>query len=110
MPLAVIWWNAELVLTPILPDRKVASLAGLYMRVMTLCIPAFALFECGKRYFQAQGLFYAATYALAVGVPLNAALTWLFVWHLGWGFVGAPIAIVVSENVMVSCSSYTFTS
>lgn len=101
MPLAVIWWNAEVFLTLVLPHGEVATLASLYMRIMTLRIPAFTFFECGKRYFHAQGLFHAPAYALAIGAYFNAALTSIFVWNLDWGFVSVPIAIVISENVMV---------
>lgn len=25
---------------------------------------------------------------------------WLFVWHFGWGFVGAPIAVAITDNLL----------
>jgi MATE family multidrug resistance protein len=39
-------------------------------------------------------------YILLVCAPLNAFLNWWMVWHLGWGFIGAPIAVVVTETIM----------
>ncbi|KAK6829437.1 hypothetical protein PG989_001115 [Apiospora arundinis] len=100
IPLMVMWWNAEQALGYILPDHRTAELAGEYLRVMILRVPAFVLFECGKRFFQAQGIFYASTHVLVATAPLNALLMWLLVWHLGWGFIGAPVAIVITENLM----------
>jgi MATE family multidrug resistance protein len=39
-------------------------------------------------------------YILLLCAPLNGFLNWLFVWHLGWGFVGAPIAVAITENLL----------
>lgn len=99
-PLMVLWWKADDVLVHIIPDQQLAALTGLYLKIMTSRVPAFVLFECGKRYMQAQGLFSAATYVLFFAAPFNAVLMWFFVWHLGWGFVGAPIAVAITENLM----------
>lgn len=100
VPMMVMWWYAEGLLMLILPDPEVVALTGLYLRIMSLRIPAFVLFECGKRYVQAQGMFGATTLVLLIGAPLNAVLMWFLVWRLNWGFVGAPIAITISENLM----------
>jgi MATE family multidrug resistance protein len=40
---------------------------------------------------------------LLVCAPLNAFLNWFMVWHLRWGFIGAPIAVSVTETVMPIC-------
>jgi MATE family multidrug resistance protein len=100
LPLMVLWWHADKMLALMLPERKLAELAGTYLKIMSFRIPAFVFFECGKRYLQVQGIFSATSYILLITAPLNALLMWLFVWHLGWGFVGAPIAIVITENLM----------
>ncbi len=70
------------------------------MRVLIIGMPPFAIFECGKRFVQAQGLFHANTYVLVIAAPLSALLSWLFVWRLGWGFIGAPIAVVITQWTM----------
>ncbi|KAK5689969.1 hypothetical protein LTS12_028834, partial [Elasticomyces elasticus] len=49
---------------------------------------------------QAQGLFSASLYILLICAPLNAFMNWLFVWHFGWGFIGAPIAVAITDNLM----------
>ncbi|PBP19534.1 mate efflux family protein [Diplocarpon rosae] len=101
LPLMILWWKAEQIFVIILKDQQVAYLAGTYLKIMILRFPAYVLFECGKRFFQAQGIFHAATSVVVFAAPFNAFIMWLFVWHLGWGFIGAPIAIVITENLMV---------
>jgi MATE family multidrug resistance protein len=100
VPIAFIWYFADRILVVIIPEKRSAELAGLYLKVLLLGAPGFALFESGKRFVQAQGLFSATTYVLLVASPLNAFMNWLFVWHLNWGFIGAPIAVVVTDNLL----------
>ncbi|MCJ1350966.1 MAG: hypothetical protein MMC33_000948 [Icmadophila ericetorum] len=95
IPIAVVWFNAGAILSKIIPDQEVAVLAGQYLRVLIPGIPAMAVFESGKRYVQAQGLFTATLCVLLVCAPTNALLNWLFVWKLQWGFLGSPTAILV---------------
>ncbi|KAL8320197.1 hypothetical protein RB597_006783 [Gaeumannomyces tritici] len=100
LPIAVLWLNATELLSLVLPERASAELAGLYLRVCIFSMPAYAVFEASKRFVQAQGIFHATTYCLMVAAPLNVFLSWLFVWKLDWGFVGAPISVVITQNLM----------
>ncbi|OSS44943.1 hypothetical protein B5807_09322 [Epicoccum nigrum] len=100
IPIAIIWALGEQILSLIVPEPETARLAGLYLRVLIFGAPGYAAFESGKRYVQAQGLFSVNMYILLLCAPLNAFLNWLFVWHLGWGFVGAPIAVSITENLL----------
>lgn len=100
VPIAVLWVFAESILLKIIPEPRSAELAGLYLRITMAGIPGFVALEGGKRFVQAQGLFHATTYVLLIVAPLNVLLNWFFVWHLGWGFVGAPIAVAVTQNLM----------
>ena len=100
LPIAVVWFFAEDILILIIPDPRSAELAGLYLRIMIAGIPGFCALECGKRFVQSQGLFHVTTYVLIVAAPLNVLMQWLFVWKLEWGFKGAPIAVVVTQNLM----------
>lgn len=56
------------------------DLAGQYLKVILIGAPAYACYESGKRFLQAQGLFNASLYALLLCAPLNALMHWLFVW------------------------------
>ncbi|KAE8142408.1 mate-domain-containing protein [Aspergillus pseudotamarii] len=100
IPIAVLWFFADRILMKIVPEKDVAALAGLYLKVVILGAPGYACFESGKRYVQAQGLFSASLYVLLICAPLNAFMNWLFVWKFQWGFVGAPIAVAITDNLM----------
>ncbi|KAL4891539.1 putative membrane protein, putative efflux pump [Aspergillus ambiguus] len=100
IPIAFLWFFADRILVKIVPEKEVAMLAGLYLKVVLLGAPGYACFESGKRYVQAQGLFSACLYVLLICAPLNAFMNWLFVWKFQWGFVGAPIAVVITDNLM----------
>jgi MATE family multidrug resistance protein len=98
--IAILWFNAEEILAWMIPERRSAELAGQYLRIIILGTPAMVAFEGGKRFVQAQGLFHATTYVLMIAAPINIVLNYLFVWHFGWGYVGAPIAVVVTQNLL----------
>jgi multidrug resistance protein, MATE family len=100
IPIGIVWLAAEKILERIVPEQRSAELAGLYLRVLIIGAPGYACFESGKRFVQAQGLFSATTYVLLIAAPLNAFMNWLFVWRFNWGFIGAPIAVVVTDNLL----------
>ena len=80
VPIAIFWLLADKVLHAVVPEPDVAALAGLYLKVVAAGAPGYALFEAGKRYVQAQGLFSASLYVLIFVAPFNAFMNWLFVW------------------------------
>ncbi|RDA88053.1 hypothetical protein CP532_5267 [Ophiocordyceps camponoti-leonardi (nom. inval.)] len=100
IPIAVLWLFSDRILVHIVPDPDSARLAGQYLKIMILAIPSIILFETGKRFLQAQGLFRATTLVLVVAAPLNILINWLLVWKAGLGFIGAPIAVVITENLL----------
>lgn len=100
IPLIALWLNATEILALMMPEYRTAELAGTYLKIYLLGVPAFIVFEGGKRFVQAQGLFQATTYVLLIAAPINVFLNWLFVWHLGWGFVGAPISVAITQNLL----------
>ena len=100
IPIGIIWLLADKVLLALVPEARVAKLAGLYLKVVLAGAPGYAAFEAAKRYVQAQGLFSASLYVLVFCAPLNAFMNWLFVWKFKWGFVGAPIAVAVTDNLL----------
>ena len=80
IPIAIIWASAAQILNAIIPDKEVAQLAGLYLKILIAGAPGYCAFESGKRFVQAQGLFSASMYCLFLCAPLNALLHYLFVW------------------------------
>jgi MATE family multidrug resistance protein len=99
LPVAFVWLHAEPILASMI-EKDSAALAASYLRIALLGTPAYAAFEGGKRFVQAQGLFHATTYVLLVAAPTNMLLNWLFVWKFGWGFVGAPTAVAITQNML----------
>lgn len=100
IPIGAIWLCGERILNLVVPDPEVARMAGIYLKVILVGAPFYAAFECGKRFIQAQGLFSVTLFILLIVAPLNMFLHWLFVWKLHWGFVGAPIAVTITEILM----------
>ncbi|KAE8142316.1 MATE efflux family protein [Aspergillus pseudotamarii] len=99
VPIAIAWVCADSILK-IFVQPQIAEMAGAYLRVLVLGTPGYAAFECGKRFMLAQGLFSATVWILLFCAPLNAILNYLFVWVFNWGFIGAPMAVVVVETLM----------
>ncbi|KAK4227854.1 ethionine resistance-conferring protein 1 [Podospora fimiseda] len=99
IPVGVVWFNSQPILEALI-EKESAAFAAAYLRIILLGAPAYAFFEAGKRFVQAQGLFQATTYVLLVAAPTNALMSWLFVWHLGWGFNGAPLAVALTQNLL----------
>lgn len=99
-PVAVLWIFSEEIIVRLVPDPESARLASMYLKVMIFAIPGIILFETGKRFLQAQGLFRATTYILLIAAPINIFINWLLVWKLGMGFIGAPIAVAITENLL----------
>ena len=97
IPIGVVWLSSEYILKLIVPEREVARLASLYLKIILCGAPGYAAFESAKRFFQAQGLFSASLYVLLFCAPLNAFMNWLFVWQFQWGFKGAPIAVAITN-------------
>ena len=68
-------------------------------RFLALLTPGglgYVWFECMKKFLQAQGLYRAGSYVLVITAPLNGVLNYLFIYKLGFGVYGAPIATGIS--------------
>lgn len=100
VPIGFLWLHAAELLVQCGISRPSAELAGLYLRTCIFGMPAYAIFEASKRFVQAQGLFQATTYCLLIAAPLNVFINWLLVWKLQWGFIGAPVSVVITQNLL----------
>lgn len=105
-PIFFVWCNAKSLLLLIIPQVECCELAALYLKVLSLGIPPYVVFEISKHFLQAQGIFHANTYVLLVCAPINVVLNYLLVWDksIGVGFVGAPIAVVITDYLMAILS------
>ncbi|KAJ5631639.1 MATE efflux family protein [Penicillium longicatenatum] len=99
VPVAVGWWHSQYILQALV-SPKIAVLTSEYLRVSLLGLPGHAVFETGKRFLQAQGVFNPPIYLLCCTVPVNAALHWLVVYQQQRGFIGAPISAALSDTFL----------
>jgi len=107
LPVLLLWYRADAFLPYIVNEseadsERLVELATRYLRIMILAMPGYCLFECGKRFMQAQGIFTASTYVLIVCAPLNILITYALVWHpsIGLGFIGAPISVAITNTLL----------
>lgn len=99
VPVALLWLFSEPILAQIV-DAETAHLSAKYLHIMIFSIPSYNVFESGKRLLQAQGLFKETSYIILLVAPINIFANWLLVWKLDMGFIGAPIAVVISRNLL----------
>ncbi|KAF8508260.1 mate-domain-containing protein [Hysterangium stoloniferum] len=103
IPIFAIWTNTEPILLILKQEPEVARLAGVYLKWLSLGLPAFAFNTTSRRYFQSQGLFTVPTRIMMIIAVLNVLLNYLLVWGPSWirlGFIGAPLATAISYNTM----------
>ncbi|KAK6200289.1 ethionine resistance protein [Scheffersomyces amazonensis] len=98
-PILIIWmfFGYDLICL-IVPDKDTAKLSAVYLQYIAPGIPAYILFECGKRFLQAQGVFHISTYVLLIAAPSNLIMNWLLVQL--FGYLGAPMAVAINYWLM----------
>ncbi|KAM3527872.1 hypothetical protein MY4038_006138 [Beauveria bassiana] len=101
VPVAILWLFSEPILVHLV-DAETARLASSYLKVMIFSIPAYIVFETGKRILQAQGFFREISYIIMFVAPVNIVINWALVWKLELGFIGAPIGVVISRNLLAA--------
>lgn len=95
LPILFVWlfYGYDLICL-LVPDRETAKFAALYLQYLAPGIPAYILFECGKRFLQAQGIYHISTYVLLFAAPCNLIMNIIFV--RSFGYTGAPIAVAIN--------------
>jgi MATE family multidrug resistance protein len=100
LPIGAIWLSSGWILAALVPEKELAHLAGRYLSILLAGAPGYAIFEAGKRFTQAQGLFNASLFVLLIATPVNVLLNYLFVFVLKWDLEGAALATVLSHNLL----------
>jgi MATE family multidrug resistance protein len=100
VPIGAIWLSSGWILAALVPEKALAPLAGRYLSILLAGAPGYAIFEAGKRFTQAQGLFNASLFVLLIATPINILLNWIFVFVLKWDLEGAALATVLSHNLL----------
>lgn len=102
IPFAFFWFYSEYFLALVVPEKELIALTAKFLRVLILGAPAYILFENLKRFLQAQGIFDAGIYVLAICAPSNVLISYTLVWnkYIGVGFIGSAIAVVINFWLM----------
>ena len=114
VPQIFLFWHAEPLLLSLRQDPDVARLASDYLKVLSAGLPAYAYFECIKRWLQAQGaciflseggkrelmrqagLMHVPTILVCIVAPINILLNYLLVWlpaPIGLGYIGGMLSL-----------------
>ncbi|ODV60961.1 MATE family efflux transporter [Ascoidea rubescens DSM 1968] len=103
IPILLFWiFLSESFLNLILSDKKLSSLSASYLKINSIGMPGFILFECLKRFLQSQGIFHASTYVLIFCSPANILLHCLLIYNKSTsiGYLGAPLAVAINYWLM----------
>ncbi|KAI9230932.1 MAG: mate-domain-containing protein [Piptocephalis tieghemiana] len=99
---ALLWLIAEPVLVHLLhQDPELARNASRVIYIQFFALPAMILFECIKRFLQAQGIMRASAYTLFCTAPIGVYLCYLLILHTPLGLLGAPMANVTNWWIML---------
>ncbi|GMF04190.1 unnamed protein product [[Candida] boidinii] len=104
IPIMLFLWYSGSLFELLLDDEEVIRLTQLFLRILILGGPPYILFENGKRFLQAQGIFDAGTIILFITAPINVLMNYLLVYNstIGLGYIGAPIAAVINFWLMIT--------
>jgi Na+-driven multidrug efflux pump len=93
----ILFVYSEAVLLGLGQDAELAALAGSYVQVLIIAIIPVQIFEAMKKYFQAHQLMLPPMLVAGVTVVVNAIMAYVLVHHTSLGFIGSPIALVISS-------------
>ncbi|KAF9371313.1 hypothetical protein CPC16_003143 [Podila verticillata] len=108
VPIAGVWLSSEHIFSLLGQEPALAQHAALFLRGLLPGAPAFLIFECVKKYLQAQGNMHASTYVLLIASPINVVLNYSLVWnkYIGIGYIGAPIATSISKDALTGWPAF----
>jgi len=93
---AIIWAASEHIFRALGQPESICHHSARFLWLLAPGGLGYVWFECMKKFLQAQGIYRPGTYALLITSPLNGALNYLFIYKLGFGLYGAPIATGLS--------------
>lgn len=112
IPVVIMWFVSEPLFLALQQEPYIARDASHFLMVLAPGGLGYILFECVKKYMQAQGtlaiagsghkadietgLMRPGTYILLITSPINAGLNYFLVYTAGMGLLGAPLATGIS--------------
>ncbi|KAF5023082.1 hypothetical protein F66182_4839 [Fusarium sp. NRRL 66182] len=93
---AVVWCFSGSLFSALGQEAFICEQAPRFLQALIPGGLGYVWFEAMKKFLQVQGIYRPGTYALLVTSPLNAVLNYVFIYPLGFGLYGAPIATGIS--------------
>ncbi|KNC86025.1 hypothetical protein SARC_01825 [Sphaeroforma arctica JP610] len=103
IPMLAMWVNTERILNAVGQDPKIAKMAGDFVWYYTPGLWAMLSYEPLKKFLQAQGIVKPGMYVAAFANVWNIFMNWLLIFGFNWGFLGAPVARITTQWMMVFC-------
>lgn len=98
IPVGAIWLCSPWILARLVPETKVAYLAGDFLRFYLIGAPGFGIFEAVKRFTQAQGDFVGPMVTAMICAPFNVFLNWLLVFVSLFLAISSALLIFMIRN------------
>ncbi|KAJ7535558.1 hypothetical protein O6H91_12G038700 [Diphasiastrum complanatum] len=102
LPIAVLWWNMGYVLRALGQNPEISVVAGEYARWMIPTLFAYAFTQPLIKFLQAQSVVLPMTLISLTTLLLHITLCWLMIFKLGFGYIGAAIALGISNWLNVA--------
>ncbi|KAI9504129.1 mate-domain-containing protein, partial [Coemansia spiralis] len=102
IPVSFVFLNMERLMLLLGQDAEIAELCGQYMRVFLPGVLPWALYECTKRYLQAQGIMRTSTIVILIAAPVHWLNSYLLILSpsMGLGYIGAPLNLTITFWMM----------
>lgn len=101
---AAAWAKIDVALVWLGQDAKLSAGARDYLVHAVPALWMLGVFESLKRYLMAQGVVAPISITTAIGLVASPLYNYLFVFHYGYGLVGASIAYNFTEGTLALCT------
>ncbi|KAJ2854483.1 ethionine resistance protein [Coemansia erecta] len=104
IPIAVLFYFIDSLLVLTGQNPEVAYECGRFLRIWMLGSWPQLVFDCLRRFVNAQGNVKPGTYIMFIALPVHVANSYFLVWSptVGMGVVGAPVATVITYWSMLA--------
>lgn len=119
IPVAVIWWETEWIIHNCLGiDKEISYFAGQWARWILLGLWPTLMFSVLRKLLQGCGIVWPVIVASLAATVVNIASSYIMIYHLEWGFMGAALSVSVAQwagfltlagvvFLQVCCARYT---
>ena len=101
-PLAALWLNSETGLLLLHQDPGVAGVAGQFLSIYSLSLPAIQITFLALKHFQSHNLIFPQICISFIGVLFSVAAQYLIVVYLQLGIAGSAIALTLSQYIIAA--------